>query len=427
MTTPIQNECDFDQHLRSFLDRELPRQMAADVKAHVATCADCRQAIALMTAVDGELAAWRGATTPSAGLRERIADAMDGEARPVAIIKVRSYRIPFAIAACAVVIFAAINFPQPQTSFAPARSLGPSSDTGAVNLRQEIPASAQAPMPASKAFTVPETRSDDRADAPIGKAEQLTSSSATSPASANDTVSPPEPGNAYTAIPRQLIYTAEVDITVPKLADGEQSLSRLVSIHRGYIATSNVNGATGDLPGGSWTVRVPVSQFEGFMGDIARLGKVNSVHRDSQDVTDEYYDLQAHIANKQIEEARLKEYMQAKSQKLADILTLEQELSRVRGEIEEMQGRLRLMSHQADMSTVTITLSEARKPAPKPVKASFGSLLGQSFLRSVGGMVDTVKEFAVWFAGTVPTLLLVLAALLLARWQWRRSMDKPVV
>jgi TolA-binding protein len=167
-----------------------------------------------------------------------------------------------------------------------------------------------------------------------------------------------------------------------------------------------------------------VYEFEAFMRDITKLGKVTSVHRDSQDVTDEYYDLQAHIGNKQIEEARLKEYMQQKTSRLSDILTLEQELSRVRGEIEEMQGRLRLLDHQASMSTVTITLSEEQaKPA---AKAGLGTLAGKAFMSTLGDIGADLAGLAVWFAGTLPYLVVLAACILVARRQWLRTIGKAV-
>jgi hypothetical protein len=423
MTTPIQESCEFDQHLRAYKDKQLPSELADNVKNHVETCAECKVALTLLTAIDGEMASWRGAVEPPSGLRARISDAIANESPTAKPIRPRFGKwLAVAGSVAGILVIAAVT-----GQFAPPQGYMTASISRSSDAPASAPAAMKMPVPPAANLAQREDSAPKAAVARDASGESIPMSVASSTAPVSAAPPPPaQPANGYDAIPRQIVYTAEIDITVPKLADGEQNLTRLVSFHRGYIAQSNVDSNSGDEPGGSYTVRVPVSQFEGFMSDIAKLGKVNSVHRDSQDVTDEYYDLQSHIANKQIEEARLRDYLQHKSSKLADILTLEQELSRVRGEIEEMQGRLRLMGHQADMSTVTITLTEPKKPVPKPVKSSFGSLIGKSFLGSVGGIVEGAKGWALWFAGLLPNLLLLTALCLLVRWYWQRSMKRAV-
>ena len=109
---------------------------------------------------------------------------------------------------------------------------------------------------------------------------------------------------------------------------------------------------------------MPVDRFDAFVGQVSRLGEVRTSHVGSQDVTEEFFDLEARIRNKQEEEKRLLKHLADSTGKLEDILKVESELSRVRGEVEQMQGRLRFLANRADLSTVTITATEWKDYTP---------------------------------------------------------------
>jgi tellurite resistance protein len=66
---------------------------------------------------------------------------------------------------------------------------------------------------------------------------------------------------------------------------------------------------------------------------------VRSLNSDAQDVTEEFYDVDARLRNKRVEEQRLVEHLKKSTARLQDILAVEREISRVRGEIEQMEGR----------------------------------------------------------------------------------------
>ncbi len=93
---------------------------------------------------------------------------------------------------------------------------------------------------------------------------------------------------------------------------------------------------------------MPVDRFDSFVSAVSQIGEVRTNHVGSQDVTEEYYDIEARIRNKQEEEKRLLKHLADSTGKLEDILSVERELTRVRGEVEQMQGRLRFLANRAD-------------------------------------------------------------------------------
>lgn len=212
---------------------------------------------------------------------------------------------------------------------------------------------------------------------------------------------------AAASVPRKIIYNAKVELVSDNFGTAQQSLLRLVKTHRGYISDTNVSGTTGAPRQGSWTIRIPETQFEPFMAAVTKLGELQTTQTDSQDVTEEFYDLQARISNKQVEEKRLIEHLNRSTAKLSDILQVEKELSRVRGEIEQMQGRLRLLANLTSLTTVTVTIREVKDyVAPKP--ATFNTQIARTFSESLGQLGAFGKSIILIFVALLPWLFVML-------------------
>ena len=228
---------------------------------------------------------------------------------------------------------------------------------------------------------------------------------------------------AASSVPRKIIYNATVDLLADNYATAERGLVALIGKSHGYIAETNIGAAPGTPRQGTWKVRVPESQFQPFMNAVVKLGELQTTHTDSQDVTAEFYDLQARISNKQVEEQRLIVHLQKSTAKLNDILQVEREISRVRGEIEEMQGRLRLLANMSSLTTITVSLHEVKGYiAPKPT--TFGSQIGRTFETSIGGLVDVGKTLVLVLVAATPWLgilaLIGIPAWLLSRRSFKR-------
>jgi hypothetical protein len=141
----------------------------------------------------------------------------------------------------------------------------------------------------------------------------------------------PEPAGGKPAqaqaqpLSRKIIYNADVKVVVPDLSAAEQQLLQLVHDLNGFVAQSEIIGAAGSPRQGHWRLRVPADQVQACVAAIAKLGIPEKNGVDSKDVTEEYYDLEARIKNKKVEEGRLQGYLDDKkaTSKLEDILTIE--------------------------------------------------------------------------------------------------------
>jgi hypothetical protein len=233
------------------------------------------------------------------------------------------------------------------------------------------------------------------------------------PAGGGEAQTPGPP--SVSVIPRKMIYDASIDLIVESLNNTEQAILKLIKDHGGFLAESDQNSDTREQRRATWRVRVPADRFDSFVGAVGRLGEVQRNRVGTQDVTEEFFDLEARIRNKQEEEKRLVKHLSASTGNLKDILDIERELSRVRGEIEQMQGRLRFLSNRTELSTVTINATEWKDYKP-PVAVTYPTRIGRTFFRSVENLADFGTSLSLVLVALIPWIPLIVLGLFLVRW-----------
>ena len=140
--------------------------------------------------------------------------------------------------------------------------------------------------------------------------------------------------------------------------------------------------------------------------------KLESVNVSVQDVGEEYVDIEARMANARRLEQRLVELLATRTGKLADVLSVEHELARVRGEIERYEGRLRYLRSRVSVSTLTLSVHEpfpivAERPGTHPMRDAFV----QAWRNLVGVTAAIIASLGV----VLPLGLLALVLVLVAR------------
>ena len=208
---------------------------------------------------------------------------------------------------------------------------------------------------------------------------------------------------------RKIIFNATIALRVDDLEEAFTQLSRFVEQAGGYISSSQSYGNAGSARSSEWTMRIPGGQFSGFTKSVAGLGEVVTNSMTSQEVTAEFHDLDARIRNKQQEETRLQQYLDKSTAKLEDILNVEREITRVRGEVESMQGRLRVLADLTSLSTVTVRMSEVVDFVP-PVLASepkFAVQIASTWQSTIDSIAKFGQAIVLLAIKVVPWLILL--------------------
>jgi len=216
--------------------------------------------------------------------------------------------------------------------------------------------------------------------------------------------------------PRKIIYTAQVELLVEDLAEGEKELKRLIQEQNAYVAKSEMRGSPGSPRSGSWTIRVPVEHFGLFVEAIAQLGELRLSRTDSDDITDRYYDLKAHLKNNEVEEEGLQKLYLEKSSagKLEDHLAVRRELRNIRGDIEQQKGQLQRWDKETEYATITVNLHDRKEYVPTTAP-SFGTSISRTFSGSWDSLLTFAKGIVLVVVAVTPWLP-VLGVVAIAAW-----------
>ena len=208
-----------------------------------------------------------------------------------------------------------------------------------------------------------------------------------------------------------LIRNGQASVEVTRLDDAVSKLRQTASQLGGFVANMSIAGGDDQHRSASLEIRVPSAQFDAVVSALGALGKVESVAATVQDVGDEYVDLGARAANARHMEARLVELLAGRTGKLSDVLTVEQELRRVREEIERYQARLTWLARRTSLSSIQIALHEPTsvldRRGPSPIADAFA----QAWLSAVGVLAWCIASLGV----VVPLGVLVGGAIMIGR------------
>jgi hypothetical protein len=216
---------------------------------------------------------------------------------------------------------------------------------------------------------------------------------------------------ALEGVKPRIIYTADVRIVAEDFSASSEKLIDLVNSTGGYIANAALDRSNGEARSGSWTVRVPVKKYGDFLTALDGIGFVESRTQNSEDVTMEYVDVEARIANMTRLEERFVALLKERTGKLEDVLKVEQELARVRGEIEQAQGRLRYLTNKTEFSTVTISVREQKNYVP-PRAPSFGNRIATTWTQSLHSLRQAGELAVIAAVAVAPWLIVALIPLL---------------
>src|SRR5712692_1109189 len=155
-----------------------------------------------------------------------------------------------------------------------------------------------------------------------------------------------------------VIRAGTASIAVDSFESAIAAVRQLASRVGGYIANTSLQGGQGQLRSATLEVKVPAARFDEALNGLQPIGKVEAVKVSAADVGEEYVDVTARMENARRLEQRLLEILATRTGKLHDVIEVEQELARVREEIERYEGRLRYLRAHAATSSLAITVHE---------------------------------------------------------------------
>ena len=209
-----------------------------------------------------------------------------------------------------------------------------------------------------------------------------------------------------------LVRTGEASLQVDSLENGIARVRDVARRTNAVIANTSMEGGREKTRAASLELRIPSEHFDEVVNGLSPIGRVESVSVSVQDVGEEFVDVQARMTNARRLEQRLIELLANRTGKLADVLTVERELARVREEIERYEGRMRYLRTRASVSTLSIAIHEpypivAEHPGERPIRDAFV----QAWRNLVGVTAGVIASLGV----IIPLGILIGGFLLLGR------------
>ena len=195
---------------------------------------------------------------------------------------------------------------------------------------------------------------------------------------------------------RLIIRTADMSIVVPDTEQAMTSIAQMADDNGGWVVSSNVFQYDETAKTGNMSVRIPSEGFQSFIDAIQLMSvEVTRISTSGQDVTEEYVDLSARLANLEATAARVRNFLD-EAKDVEDALAVNQELSRLEGEIEVLKGRIKYLEQSSAFSTVSIDLTPDILSQPIEVGGWQPQGVARNALESLIAALQTLIDIAIW-------------------------------
>ena len=428
------------EEVMAWVDGELGGVEARAVAAHVEACAECSAMAEEFRGASRMMAAWGVGEAPvgmEAVVMGEAANVAEEQKKrqPRGIIggAVRSWKVwgvGLGGAVAAVLVFAMFVAARPRTAyktFAKREEMTRLSEP-ADELRESDKLKTLAPPPvAAEAKRHAQLSQSDISN------DKLTASASSQPSAVYGLLSQGRTGHEFdtagaarkvadadlkAAVAPMIARTVSLTIAVKDLDAARGVLERVLLRHAGFASDVNATGTAGAGRTYNGTLKVPAGELAQAVSELKAIGKVQTETQTGEEVSEQHQDLEVRLKNARETEDRLRGILQQRTGTLSDVLEVEEEISRVRGEIEEMEGQQRGLEHRVAYATVTVELSEdATAAQPTAVARRLREAFADGF-KNAGEMVVGLAVFV----GENGLAFLFWMALLAvpARLVWRR-------
>jgi anti-sigma factor RsiW len=228
---------------------------------------------------------------------------------------------------------------------------------------------------------------------------------------------PMEPQKAEPMIAR----TVSLSIIAKDFDSSRTSLDAILVRHNGYAANLSVGTPQNAARSLQASLRIPAPQLAAALAELKSLGRVELENQNSEEVTQQHVDLVARLKNSRETEQRLQAILTQRTGEISDVLEVEREIARVRGEIEQMEAEQKNLEHRVDFATIDLKLSEEYKAKLDSPAPAISTLIHNAAVNGYRNVADTLISIILFFAEYGPVLIFWLFVFALpATIVWRR-------
>lgn len=233
---------------------------------------------------------------------------------------------------------------------------------------------------------------------------------------------------------RKVIRTARLELHASDTRGAYEEIGTIVTASGGYVARADVRPVDSEdaEPHITITVRIPTDRLGEVLGEIKGVAdRVVSESQDSQDVSEQFVDLEARLTNLRALETELRALLEeVRQQPDADpekLLRVFNELASVRGQIEQIEGQLQYLTNLTDLATVEVSVTQTPTAAPIVDRPWAPAEAFRNAARSLVDALQAIADGAITLIVYVVPIVIIVAALpaSLGWWLYRRRRMRP--
>ncbi len=160
-------------------------------------------------------------------------------------------------------------------------------------------------------------------------------------------------------VDRMIVRNGSISLLVEDIPLALDKISQMASTLKGYVVSSQ-SWREDERYYGSVSIRVPAEEFDNVMQQLAAMAvEVKTQSSSTQDVTSEYVDLSSKLKNLEAAEQQLLAIMKQATD-IKDVLAVQNELTNVRSQIEQIKGRMQYLERTSATSLITVSLEQSK-------------------------------------------------------------------
>lgn len=201
---------------------------------------------------------------------------------------------------------------------------------------------------------------------------------------------------------QKLIKTANIQLEIKDTKNIGEKLNDILKEFHSYISDSREWEDIDKDKYFQFSIRVPQENFDNLISKIKDLGEIKSINISSEDISKEYYDIQARLNSFKKQEERYLDLLN-KAINVEEILKVEVELNRIRTSIEQLEGQIRFYDNRVSLATIHLNINPV-----KIIKNNFFYKIFNSFKEAISGFFSSINSIIIFLGVFTPWFILFL-------------------
>lgn len=227
--------------------------------------------------------------------------------------------------------------------------------------------------------------------------------------------------------PKKVITTINLSFETTEFEKSNEDLNKLIEKYNAYVENSNISYNhyynQQMYRHGQFTIRVPKESMVSFKTELNLIGHMVSENTNKQDVTKQYQDTESRLNVITIKEERILALLE-RAEKIEDIIALEDQLSQIIYEKENLKSSLLTLDDKIDFSTVHIQLQEVRKITDtETIETTFGTRIMNAFKNSFFAFKRNMENLIILIIYNIP-LLIIFGVILYVVYRYLKKRNK---